>query len=137
MDDPYASNTELDRLIKPPAIAMLVLTGLSVLAQVMALLFRPVNALLRSIFDEWELDLGTFGMADLAWTYFGLGIAAVVAIGAVKMLQQRSWTLSMAAAILMTVPCLGPCCPFGIPIGVWALVVLLKPEVREVLQRSD
>jgi hypothetical protein len=28
------------------------------------------------------------------------------------------------------VPCISPCCLVGLPIGIWALVVLNKPEVK-------
>jgi hypothetical protein len=28
------------------------------------------------------------------------------------------------------IPCISPCCLLGLPIGIWALVVLLKPEVK-------
>jgi hypothetical protein len=36
----------------------------------------------------------------------------------------------MTAAILALVPCTSPCCLAGIPAGIWALVVLAKPEVK-------
>jgi hypothetical protein len=36
----------------------------------------------------------------------------------------------VVTSIVAMVPCLGPCCIVGIPIGIWALVVLMKPEVK-------
>ena len=36
----------------------------------------------------------------------------------------------MTASILAVVPCVSPCCLVGLPIGIWALVVLSKPEVK-------
>ena len=34
------------------------------------------------------------------------------------------------ASILAMIPCLSPCCLIGLPIGIWALVILMKPEVK-------
>jgi hypothetical protein len=36
----------------------------------------------------------------------------------------------MTASILALAPCISPCCLVGLPIGIWALVVLSKPEVK-------
>jgi len=46
------------------------------------------------------------------------------------MKELRNWTLAMVASILAMVPCIGACCLIGIPIGIWSLVVLMKPEVK-------
>jgi hypothetical protein len=35
------------------------------------------------------------------------------------------------------IPCLGPCYILGIPAGIWALVVLARPEVREAFDRDE
>ncbi len=64
-----------------------------------------------------------FGIIILATSIF-------VIWGALQMKQLRGWTLSVVASIVAMVPCLGPCCLVGIPIGIWALVVLMKPEVK-------
>jgi hypothetical protein len=42
----------------------------------------------------------------------------------------RSYGFAFAAAILAMIPCLTPCCVLGLPFGIWALVVLNKPEVK-------
>lgn len=53
-------------------------------------------------------------------------------LGAMRMLSLRSYALSVAGAICAAIPCLscGGCCLFGEIIGIWALVVLLNPDVR-------
>ena len=38
--------------------------------------------------------------------------------------------LSVAAVVLSMIPCLGPCCYLGVPVGAWALVVLLDADVK-------
>jgi hypothetical protein len=46
------------------------------------------------------------------------------------MQQLTSHGLAMAAAIIAMIPCFSPCCVLGLPFGIWALVVLSKPEVK-------
>ena len=47
------------------------------------------------------------------------------------MLAQRSWWLALSAAILMLTPFLWLCCcPLTAGIGIWALVILARPDVR-------
>jgi hypothetical protein len=62
----------------------------------------------------------------------GVGIFASAAIfyGGLKMRALENYTLSMVASILAIIPCVSPCCFVGIPIGIWAVVVLNRPEVR-------
>lgn len=50
--------------------------------------------------------------------------------GAMKMMKLQSFGMAMGAAIVAMLPCVGPCCCIGIPVGIWALVVLNKPEVK-------
>ncbi len=52
-----------------------------------------------------------------------------VLFGALKMKGLESYGLGMAAAIVALIPCC-PCGCIGIPVGIWSLVVLNKPEVK-------
>jgi ABC-type proline/glycine betaine transport system permease subunit len=58
-------------------------------------------------------------------------VAAFIIFAALKMKELRQWELSLAASIVAMIPCISPCCILGLPIGIWALVVLLRPEVKE------
>ena len=131
---------DVTRLVTPPAITMIVLASLSLLYRTVETLFRPTAKLLRELAHEADIhfhpDSEVWGVLSLTGDLFRYAINAVVLLGAVMMLRQRSWPLSLAAAILISIPCLGPCCPFGIPVGIWALVVLLRPEVRAALERN-
>ena len=69
----------------------------------------------------------------------GLGIVgAIIAIikgilillGATKMRNLQNYGFAMTAAIIAMVPCISPCCVLGLPFGIWALIVLMKPEVK-------
>jgi len=65
----------------------------------------------------------------------GLAISLLVGYGALQMLKLRSYGWSLAASILALIPCTSPCCVVGLPIGIWALVVLSRPEVKAALGR--
>jgi hypothetical protein len=54
----------------------------------------------------------------------------VVLLGAMKMKNLQSWAFSLVAAILAAVPCLSPCCCIGLPVGIWAIVVLVNKDVK-------
>jgi hypothetical protein len=42
----------------------------------------------------------------------------------------QSYGLAMTASIVAMIPCISPCCILGLPFGIWALVILNRPEVK-------
>ena len=60
----------------------------------------------------------------------GFVLGPVVIMGAVRMLQARNYGFAITASILAMLPFFSPCCILGLPIGIWALVVLSDPNVR-------
>ena len=61
-----------------------------------------------------------------------LVVAAVngfVLFGAIKLLRLQNFGLVMTAVIVAMLPC-QCCCLLGLPFGIWALMVLNKPEVK-------
>lgn len=67
---------------------------------------------------------------DYIMLLVGLVVAGVIVYGALQMQQLKSYPLALAASILSMIPFISPCCCIGLPVGIWALVVLLKPEVK-------
>jgi hypothetical protein len=61
----------------------------------------------------------------------GLAISGFVGYAGWQMRQMNGWGLSMAGAILAMIPCLSPCCLLGLPIGIWAILVLIDEEVKQ------
>ena len=58
-------------------------------------------------------------------------IAGVAFFGALKMKDLKSYPFAMTSAILALLPCtFYICCILGLPFGIWALIVLMKPEVK-------
>jgi hypothetical protein len=60
----------------------------------------------------------------------GLLIAGLLIYAAMEMKKLKQWGLAVAASILAMVPCISPCCIIGLPMGIWALVILMKDEVK-------
>jgi hypothetical protein len=76
-----------------------------------------------------------------AFPFYGLGIgffafhavpAAVMVLGGMQMMELRSYAWSVAAAIVAIVACSF----IGFPVGIWALVVLLRHDVREMFDKN-
>ncbi len=67
------------------------------------------------------------------WVALGLLSTVLVLVGGIRMLSRKNYALGVCGAICAALPCLtcGGCCGFGEIIGIWALIVLLNPEVRE------
>ncbi|WP_257454640.1 hypothetical protein [Archangium lipolyticum] len=63
-----------------------------------------------------------------------LALSGVTFFGALKMKNLENFGLAMAASIIALIPCFGPCCCIGIPVGIWSLVVLNKPEVKSAFR---
>jgi hypothetical protein len=59
--------------------------------------------------------------------------AGLALAGGVCMHQLRCWPLAMVGALASAAPCVSPltCCGVGEVVGVWCVVALLRPEVRE------
>ena len=72
--------------------------------------------------------ISTFGILALAML-LNLAFAVTLLIGGWRMRQARSYGLSVIAAIIALLPCTFGWI-LGLPIGIWALVVLMDPEVK-------
>ena len=60
---------------------------------------------------------------------FVIGILGLMTFGAWQMRNLKSYGLAMTACVLGMLPCSGCCC-VTLPIGIWAMTILMKPEVK-------
>jgi len=67
---------------------------------------------------------------NLAMYGFGLLLSIGTILGGWSMLQRSSWPLALVGAICAILPCMSCCC-LSTPFGIWALIVLLRPEVKQ------
>ncbi|MGL6097171.1 MAG: hypothetical protein ACRC7O_15405 [Fimbriiglobus sp.] len=65
----------------------------------------------------------------IIWGVAGF-VSAVIVIGGVKTrgLSGRGW--GYTAAWLGMIPCVSGCCFLGVPVGIWAIVTLMNPDVK-------
>jgi hypothetical protein len=71
-----------------------------------------------------------FGVGNAVGIFLMNVVSIGVIMGAIDMLRMNSLRSARAGAILAMVPICGPCIFFGIPLGIWTLIVLARPEVK-------
>ncbi len=142
---PGATNVDFAReaalqKIKAPAVAMIALAILNIvlsLWNVIELIFFPpnLNQVLAKYpqFQEPQIQhmLQMFyGPIGIGSAIFTLAMGIVILFGALKMRNLENYVFALIAAILAIVPCVSACFILGLPFGIWALVVMNKPEVK-------
>jgi hypothetical protein len=125
------------KLVKGPAIALIIVASLGVVYYGLSGLFTLFTGGMmfhQEMPPNIPPQMRAFiqGMQGPLAGLISLVIAAVngfVLFGAIKMLRLQSRGLAIAASIVAMLPC-QCCCLLGLPFGIWALVVLNKPEVK-------
>jgi hypothetical protein len=57
--------------------------------------------------------------------------------GAVQMMRFKTWGFALAASIIAMLNFGTFCCVLGLPVGIWSLVILLRPDVKQAFAFSD
>jgi amino acid transporter len=150
--DPGHHGSEQAReALSTPAIILMVLVGIGLLMQIGSLAMTAISPggaysyeellqdpELQQIFEE-NPEVGEMAETFLQYAggsnYFFLALTFLAGLimfyGAFKMRSGESYGLAMATAILATIPCFSPCCCLlEMPIGIWMLVLLTKPEIK-------
>ena len=70
------------------------------------------------------------GGLGLVGAVLAVAVGGFIIFASMKMMNLQNWGMALAAAILIIIPCLSPCCCLGIPVGIWAIVVLVNAEVK-------
>ena len=125
------------RRVKMPALLMMITTGIMLCLYPLALIGNLMNIGAGTQAGGQQGDYmvlnGTFGIISLV---VGLIMSLVVLIGLRKMMTLESYGFSMAAMILSMIPCLSPCCIFGLPLGIWGIIVLNDENVKAAFRRG-
>ena len=123
--------------VKGPAIALkvtavlgLVMVFLGLVMNIMALAGHPVTFGMEEMGDVrmQKLFSQIGGGVGIVQGLIGGVLAVVIFMGASKMQALTNYQYAFTASIIAMVPCVSPCCLLGLPFGIWALVVLSKPE---------
>ena len=126
MADQESPRLKAARALATPALVLLIVGCLSAVINTLSLFALP----LAFVNDNQQFGRPGMLLTSIPGTLFQIGCSAFVFYGALQMRAVRNYGICMAAAIAACIPCLSPCCLFGIPFGIWALVQLNKPEVR-------
>ena len=125
------------RLVKGPAIGLLVtailgLIGVAIGLAINILMMNGVQTSLGQLNDpQFQKFFSSLsGGLGIVQDVIGAISGVVVLVGASKMSKLQNHQFSMTAAVVAMLPCISPCCLFGLPFGIWALVVLNRPEVK-------
>jgi hypothetical protein len=125
------------RAVNPPGIAMIILGVLGMLLSLGMLVFYavmgvPENSLFPSSQPTPAYEVGRKAGA-MGGVVFSLCWSAFVAFAAHKMRRLESWGLALTGAIMALIPCCGGqvlMCFLGLPVGIWALVVICRADVK-------
>jgi hypothetical protein len=124
--------------LRPPGIALILagcLNGMIGLLALLGGLFRlsgirgsetlPVN-------EAERLGYLTSTVITYGASLLSVLVAPVIIYAAVQMMRGKNYKMARTAAILTIIPFTSCCFLIGIPIGIWTLVVLSKPDVKAV-----
>jgi hypothetical protein len=118
-----------------PAIALMVVASLHLVLACIGLPF--------SIYEMTQAggprpgpfgDAGGNPVANIIGGVIAMAIQAFILFGAFQMKSASNYGVSMAVAILSLIPCCSSCLILGIPFGIWALIVLMDPEVKSAFR---
>lgn len=115
---PESSREVVRQSLYPPAMALLVLSTITILIYLGLLVFVGVVKLMPG------LPANDLSLADILGPICILLTNAVVCFGSVAMLRMSSYGAAYTAAIIALIPFCTPCWLIGIPFGIWALVLL-------------
>jgi hypothetical protein len=124
-------NEDAANQVKGPAVGLMVAAGIGGLFQLLSLVLRVLGTgigMMGNSSSAYGHMLS--GGVGIVVSLIGLATTGFIIWGAMQMMSLQNYTISMAASVVAMVPCVSPCCLLGLPVGIWALVILMKPEVK-------
>jgi hypothetical protein len=123
------------RQVQGPATGLLVAGILNIVFSLVGILFNMLGIGMHGLgmgggnpMERYANMIG--GGLGLFQNAIQIAVGAFVIFGALKMKKLENHGLVMGASIVVMLPCLSSCCLVGLPLGIWALVVLTKTEVK-------
>jgi|SRR5215204_3144474 len=133
--------SDVRRRVQLPAWGLIIAGTLNALSGLVFIFGRLVSLVKgpQRVIDNEYRRLG-YEVGVIVWPTLGLlSVAAspLIIFGGLQMLGMRRYSTALLASILVLVPVTSLCCISGIPIGIWALIVLRDPEVRAVFENPQ
>lgn len=79
---------------------------------------------------------GSVGPAAVGIQAFFILFNAFLIFGAVQMLRMKAWPLALSSSIAAIINFGSCCCILGIPVGIWSIVILFVPDVKEAFKAN-
>jgi hypothetical protein len=137
LEPPPVDRARAAAAVKAPAIGLMATGVIGLVATVFG-----ADALLAiyeraGIFQPEQLEQirqANSGPMRIAGLVIGLAVSVLLVVGGLRLMHLRSRGLAMTAAILAMIPCcVSIGCCLGIPVGIWALIAMNKPEVKAAM----
>ena len=135
-----ASAGNAQGLVNGPSIALMIVGILCILASLWGVVSNLTGlggagqnrANLPPQFEQiMRLMTGPLGIGI---NVVALAFGAFFIFASTKMKKLESYGMVMTATILSMLPCTSSCCCLGLPLGIWILIVLAKPEVKSAFR---
>jgi len=119
-----------------PAVGLLIAGALDCLVAVGAVVGALI-LLIRTVFFGQFIEFSFLpGSAQLVIVVAMVAYAVLVVLGAWNLMQLRSYRLAMAGSILALFP-FSPGAIVGVPMGIWALVLMTKEKVKAAFGQEE
>ncbi len=127
--------------VQAPAIALIVCGTLGLFASI----YGAINALVSQVPpippDAPELAVqmmkGTVGPLAAGIQTVFIFVDLFIIFGGIQMFRIKTWAVAMAATIVSMLNVGSCCCIIGLPVGIWALVILLMGDVKRAFELSS
>jgi len=127
----------LPSAVNAPAIGLLAVSAIWLLMLVMILaanLYIAARGIAQPTPAPRVMSETAMTIVQIALEASMLAVNGIIFFSGLTMRQLKNYQLARIGAALAIIPCLGPCYILGIPFGIWALVVLHKPGVKELFK---
>ncbi|MFM8573452.1 MAG: hypothetical protein ACKOAU_17780 [Pirellula sp.] len=122
------STEEIRRRVSRPGTALLIMGSIHAVFPTIGV----IHVLLFGSYMPWDVFLINL------LTNSGVAIGAVlISIGGAKMAFLESYKMARLGAILACIPVISPFILWGIPFGIWALVLLRDPAVKAAFAKAQ
>jgi hypothetical protein len=124
-------------MLSGPVMGLLAVAGVGIFIQLIGLAINLLGAGVGAVSGESgeeKLQAMASGVGGIIGGIIGIAMGALIIYGAMKMKKLENYGLAMAVAVIAMLPCISPCCVIGLPVGIWALTVLVKPEVKSAFR---
>ena len=119
-----------------PSILIMVCGGLGIVMGLFGLVSSGANPAMAQMARDpkfAQLMALQTGPMHYVTALLGFAVSGFLIFGGMKMRNLQGYGLAMGAAIAAMIPC-GGCCCIGLPVGIWALITLMKPEIKSQFQ---